>query len=140
MRRSWTASVFCWADFWYEFSILEPMASNLLPISAFVRALVLFRFPFADQTLHRFFFEIVQPFQVVLVEKEFQSVVVRLLHAFGTSATPFDDEIEVREDDEWRRQSRLLFVLHDDTEPVEFPDLVRKDVRPQENGIENGDE
>ena len=101
---------------------------------------MLFRFPFADQTLHRFFFEIVQPFQVVLVEKEFQSVVVRLLHAFGTSATPFDDEIEVREDDEWRRQSRFLFVLHDDAEPVEFPNLVRKDVRPQENGIENGDE
>lgn len=46
----------------------------------------------------------------------------------------------MREDDERRRQRRLLFVLHDDAEPVELPDLVRERVRVHENGVEHGDQ
>jgi hypothetical protein len=43
-------------------------------------------------------------------------------------------------DDEGWWQGRFMFVLHDDVESIEFPNLVREDIRPQENGIENGDE
>jgi hypothetical protein len=44
------------------------------------------------------------------------------------------------EDDEGRWEGRLLLVLHDDIESVEFPNLVGEDVGAQKNGIENGDE
>ena len=44
----------------------------------------------------------------------------------------------MREDDERRREGRLLFVLHDDTESIELPNLVREGVGVDENRIEDG--
>jgi len=46
----------------------------------------------------------------------------------------------VRKDDEWWWKGWFLLVLHDDSETVKFPDLMGENVRPEEDGIENGDE
>ena len=59
---------------------------------------------------------------------------------FGSPATPFDDEINVGENDEWGRKGGFLLVVHDDVEAVKLPNLMREDVRLEKNGIEDGNQ